>query len=118
MMRLFFLRFGYVGGGHVRGVCGRHGGRARPRVRGGGRLVSSAVRAGGAGRIGRGGKVSTRTYADEGPRGRAANSERAAGNRIYKASNAAPAPPQDVVAYAAELLGLPVPPEVAYEAAG
>ena len=37
---------------------------------------------------------------------------------VYNVSDDEPAPPQDVVAYAAELLGLPVPPEVAYEAAG
>jgi hypothetical protein len=29
-----------------------------------------------------------------------------------------PAPPEDVVAYAAELLGLPVPPALPFEAAG
>ena len=40
------------------------------------------------------------------------------GHRIYNVSDDEPAPPQDVVAYAAELLGLPVPPEIAYEAAG
>jgi nucleoside-diphosphate-sugar epimerase len=28
-----------------------------------------------------------------------------------------PAPPQDVIAYAAELLGLPVPPNIAFESA-
>ena len=42
----------------------------------------------------------------------------AAGHRVYNVSDDEPAPPQDVVAYAAELMGLPAPPEVAFEVAG
>lgn len=34
---------------------------------------------------------------------------------IYNLCDDNPAPPQDVMAYAAELLGLPVPPEIAFE---
>ena len=37
---------------------------------------------------------------------------------IYNVSDDEPAPPEDVVAYAAELLGLPTPPAIAFEAAG
>ena len=36
---------------------------------------------------------------------------------IFNGSDDEPAPPQDVLAYAAELLGLPPPPEVAYDEA-
>ena len=36
---------------------------------------------------------------------------------IYNVCDDDPAPPQDVIAYAAELLGLPLPPEVPYETA-
>ena len=35
----------------------------------------------------------------------------------YNVCDNDPAPPQDVIAYAAELLGLPVPPEVPFEEA-
>ncbi|MGQ0671591.1 MAG: SDR family oxidoreductase [Hyphomicrobium sp.] len=37
---------------------------------------------------------------------------------IYNVTDDEPAPPQNVVAFAAELLGLPPPPEIAFEAAG
>ena len=37
--------------------------------------------------------------------------------RAYNVADDEPAPPQDVIAYAAGLLGVPVPPEVAFEAA-
>ena len=45
-------------------------------------------------------------------------STRPTGHSIYNVSDDEPAPPQDVVAYAAELLGLPVPPEVPSTQAG
>jgi nucleoside-diphosphate-sugar epimerase len=38
--------------------------------------------------------------------------------RIYNVADDEPAPPQDVVAFAAKLLGRPVPPEVPFEEAG
>jgi len=38
-------------------------------------------------------------------------------HRIYNVTDDEPAPPQDVVAYAAELMGLPVPPEIPFEMA-
>ena len=40
------------------------------------------------------------------------------GHRVYNVSDDEPAPPEEVVAYAAELLGLPVPETLAFEAAG
>ena len=38
--------------------------------------------------------------------------------RAYNVADDEPAPPQEVIAYAAELLGMPAPPEVPLEAAG
>ena len=38
-------------------------------------------------------------------------------NGIFNGADDEPAPPQDVLAYAAELLGLPAPPEVRFEEA-
>lgn len=38
-------------------------------------------------------------------------------HRIYNVADDEPAPPQDVVAFAAELLGLPVPPEIPFDMA-
>ena len=37
------------------------------------------------------------------------------GGAIYNLCDDDPAPPEDVISYAAELLGLPVPPAVAFE---
>jgi nucleoside-diphosphate-sugar epimerase len=37
--------------------------------------------------------------------------------RVYNVADDEPAPPQDVIAFAAELLGLPVPPDEPFEAA-
>lgn len=42
---------------------------------------------------------------------------RSPGHSIYNVCDDEPAPPQDVIAYAAHLLGLPVPPDVAYDRA-
>lgn len=39
------------------------------------------------------------------------------GRGVFDAADDEPAPPQDVLAYAAELLGVPAPPEVPYESA-
>ena len=38
--------------------------------------------------------------------------------QIWNVADDEPAPPQDVIAYAAELLGVPPPPEEAFETAG
>jgi nucleoside-diphosphate-sugar epimerase len=39
-------------------------------------------------------------------------------HRLFNVSDDEPTPPQDVVAYAAELLGLPVPPAIPFAEAG
>ena len=87
-------------------------------IYGPGRSVIDTLRAGTARRIVKPGQVFNRIHVDDVARVLAAAIDRDTGHRIYNVSDDEPAPPQDVVAHAAELLGLPVPPEVAYEAAG
>jgi nucleoside-diphosphate-sugar epimerase len=62
--------------------------------------------------------VFNRIHVDDVAQVLAAAIEGAGQHSIYNVSDDEPAPPQDVVAYAAELLRLPVPPEVAFERAG
>ena len=59
-----------------------------------------------------------RIHVDDIARVLAAAIDTPAGHSVYNVSDDEPAPPQDVVAYAAELLGLPVPPEIPFEAGG
>ena len=87
-------------------------------IYGPGRSVIDTLRAGTARRIVKPGQVFNRIHVDDVARVLAAAIDRDTGHRIYNVSDDEPAPPQDVVAYAAELLGLPVPPEIAYETAG
>src|SRR2546429_213699 len=87
-------------------------------IYGPGRSVIDTLRAGTARRIVKAGQVFNRIHVDDVARVLAAAIDKAAGHSVYNVSDDEPAPPQDVVAYAAELLGLPVPPEIAYEAAG
>ena len=87
-------------------------------IYGPGRSVIDTLRAGTARRIVKPGQVFNRIHVDDVARVLAAAIDKDAGHSIYNVSDDEPAPPQDVVAYAAELLGLPVPPEIAYETAG
>jgi nucleoside-diphosphate-sugar epimerase len=87
-------------------------------IYGPGRSVIDTLRAGTARRIVKPGQVFNRIHVDDVARVLAAAIDRDAGHDIYNVSDDEPAPPQDVVAYAAELLRLPVPPEIAYEEAG
>jgi nucleoside-diphosphate-sugar epimerase len=87
-------------------------------IYGPGRSVIDTLRAGTARRIVKPGQVFNRIHVDDVARVLAAAIDRPTRHGIYNASDDEPAPPQDVVAYAAELLGLPVPAEVAFEAAG
>ena len=41
--------------------------------------------------------------------------DKSAPSSIYNLTDNEPAPPQDVVAYAAQLMGLPIPPDIAFE---
>jgi nucleoside-diphosphate-sugar epimerase len=87
-------------------------------IYGPGRSVLDALRAGTARRIVKPGQVFNRIHVDDIARVLAAAIDRAAGHLIYNVADDEPAPPEDVVAYAAELLGLPVPEAVPIEAAG
>ena len=87
-------------------------------IYGPGRSVIDTLRAGTAKRIVKPGQVFNRIHVDDVARVLAAAIDKATGHGIYNVSDDEPAPPQDVVAYAAELMRLPVPPEVAFEAAG
>ncbi len=87
-------------------------------IYGPGRSVVDTLRAGTARRIVKPGQVFNRIHVDDVARVLAAAIDRDTGHSIYNVSDDEPAPPQDVVAYAAELLRLPVPPQVAYEEAG
>jgi hypothetical protein len=89
-----------------------------PGIYGPGRNVIDSLRAGTARRIVKPGQVFNRIHVDDIARVLAAAIDKDTGHRVFNVSDDEPAPPEDVVAYAAELLGLPVPEAVAFEAAG
>jgi len=80
--------------------------------------VIDNLRAGTARRIVKPGQVFNRIHVDDIARVLAAAIDQDGMHRIYNVSDDEPAPSQDVVAYAAELLGLPIPPEVPFAEAG
>ena len=75
------------------------------------------VRNGTARRIIKDGQVFSRTHVDDIAQVLAASIARPDPGAIYNVCDDDPAPPQDVIAYAAELLGLPVPEAVRFEEA-
>ena len=87
-------------------------------IYGPGRNVIDHLRAGTARRIVKPGQVFNRIHVDDIARVLAAAIDTDTGHRVFNVSDDEPAPPEDAVAYAAELLGLPVPETVAFEAAG
>jgi nucleoside-diphosphate-sugar epimerase len=87
-------------------------------IYGPGRSVIDNLRAGTARRIVKPGQVFNRIHVDDIARVLTAAIDQDKGHSIYNVSDDEPAPPEDVVAYAAELLGMPVPPEISYERAG
>jgi nucleoside-diphosphate-sugar epimerase len=87
-------------------------------IYGPGRSVIETLRAGTARRIVKPGQVFNRIHVDDVARVVAAAIDRPTRHRVYNVSDDEPAPPQDVVAYAADLLGLAVPPQIAFESAG
>jgi nucleoside-diphosphate-sugar epimerase len=87
-------------------------------IYGPGRSVIDSLKAGTARRIVKPGQVFNRIHVDDIARVLAAAIDKDTGLRVFNVSDDEPAPPEDVVAYAAELMGLPVPPAVAFEAAG
>jgi len=87
-------------------------------IYGPGRSVIDNLKAGTARRIVKPGKVFNRIHVDDIAQVLAAAIDSPSTHSIYNVSDDEPAPPEDVVAYAAELLGLPTPPAIAFEAAG
>ena len=63
------------------------------------------------------GQVFSRIHVDDIAQVLLASIDRPCSGRIYNLCDDDPAPPQDVIAHAAELLGLPLPPEVPFEEA-
>jgi nucleoside-diphosphate-sugar epimerase len=87
-------------------------------IYGPGRSVIDNLRAGTARRIVKPGQVFNRVHVDDIAQVLAAAIDAPTMHGIYNVSDDEPAPPEDVVAYAAGLLGLPPPPAIAFEAAG
>jgi nucleoside-diphosphate-sugar epimerase len=87
-------------------------------IYGPGRSVIDSLRAGTARRIVKPGQVFNRVHVDDIALVLARAIDKPVGHAIYNVADDEPAPPEDVVAYAAELLGLPVPPEVPFARAG
>ncbi|MCP1169880.1 SDR family oxidoreductase [Limimaricola litoreus] len=86
-------------------------------IYGPGRGPFEKVRQGTARRIVKQGQVFSRIHVEDIAQVLKASIERPNPGAIYNLCDDDPAPPQDVIAHAAELLGLPVPPEVAFEKA-
>ena len=84
-------------------------------IYGPGRGPFSKVREGTARRIIKEGQVFSRTHVADIARVLAASIARPNPGAAYNVCDDDPAPPQDVIAYAAELLGLPIPEAVAFE---
>ena len=87
-------------------------------IYGPGRSVIDNLRAGTARRIVKPGQVFNRIHVDDIARVLAAAIDTPAGHTLYNVADDEPAPPQDVVAYAAELLGIDPPPEIPIAQAG
>ncbi len=89
-------------------------------IYGPGRSPIDRIQAGDARRIVKPGQVFNRIHVDDIAQTVAAaifQQRAGAGTRIFNAADDEPAPPQDVILYAAELLGAPPPPEIPFEAA-
>ena len=84
-------------------------------IYGPGRGPFAKVRAGTARRIIKPGQVFSRIHVDDIAKILSASIARPNPGAIYNVCDDDPAPPQDVIAYAAELLGLPVPEAVKFE---
>ena len=83
----------------------------------GGRGPFEKVRNGTARRIIKPGQVFSRIHVDDIAQVLEASITRPNPGRTYNLCDDDPAPPQDVIGYAAELLSLPLPPEVPYDQA-
>jgi nucleoside-diphosphate-sugar epimerase len=88
-----------------------------PGIYGPGRSTLDRVRAGQARRIAAPGQVFSRIHVEDLASGLEASIRRPRAGGIYNLCDDEPAPNSEVVAFAADLLGIPPPPEIALEAA-
>jgi nucleoside-diphosphate-sugar epimerase len=86
-------------------------------IYGPGRSALDQVRAGTARRIVKPDQVFSRIHVDDLAAALAASMARPSSGRIYNVCDDEAAPPQDVIAFACELLGVAPPPEIPYEQA-
>jgi dTDP-4-dehydrorhamnose reductase len=87
-------------------------------IYGPGRSVVDNLRNGTARRIVKANQVFNRIHVDDIARVLAAAIDKETGHEVFNVSDDEPAPPEDVIAYAAEMMGLPVPPAIPFEEAG
>jgi len=87
-------------------------------IYGPGRSALDRVRSGSAQRIVKEGQFFSRIHVADIARVLAASMSAPRSGAIYNVADDEPAPPQDVIAFAARMLGLPLPPEVPFEEAG
>lgn len=88
-----------------------------PGIYGPGRSALDKVRSGEARQIVKPGHVFSRIHVDDIARGLAAMLERPEAHGVFHLCDDLPAPPQDVTAFAAELLGRAPPAQIAFDAA-
>jgi nucleoside-diphosphate-sugar epimerase len=86
-------------------------------IYGPGRSVFDKLKAGTARRIDKDGQVFSRIHVEDIATVLEASIARPQADAIYNVADDEPAAPGDVVAYAAELIGAPLPPEIAFEEA-
>jgi nucleoside-diphosphate-sugar epimerase len=86
-------------------------------IYGPGRSAFDRLREGRAQRVVKPGQVFSRIHVEDIARVLRAAMARPAAGAAYNVADDEPAPPEDVIAFAAELLGMPVPPAVPFEAA-
>jgi nucleoside-diphosphate-sugar epimerase len=84
-------------------------------IYGPGRSVLDGLRAGTARRIVKAGQVFNRIHVEDIARVLIAAMTKPIEHGLFNVADDEPAPPQDVIAFAAELLGVPVPPDVAFD---
>lgn len=86
-------------------------------IYGPGRSAFDRLREGRAQRVVKPGQVFSRIHVEDIAGALAASIARPEPGAVWNVADDEPAPPQDVITFAAELLGLPVPPEVPFESA-
>ncbi len=102
-------------------VCARAGVRLHifrlAGIYGPGRGPFAKLRAGRAERVIKPGQVFSRIHQEDIAQALDLAMHSDVGSRVFNLCDDTPAPPQDVLAHAAELLGMPIPPEVPFESA-